>query len=317
MTSRRLLSAGALLCLAASLVLALPAGGAGPSAVVLYPPDRALLTEAVVPILAFAPEGVPPVPVSVNGIAREPLGGEAFRKGEAALFPGMNLLQVGDRTLRVFVIENARMGRFELPGNKEGEPLVFEAYRLHPALDDGCEGCHEVKGGKLAQKDQKSACYACHDDFSKAEAGRKVFVHEPVKAGECTGCHDPHFAARPKLQKLEKGCLECHDPFPGGKSAHRPVAEGKCVSCHSPHAGPAPKQLLRPGNALCLGCHESVHERHRSAAVRGTATTVPDDFPRWKREELACLGCHAPHRSDEVKLLNRGQQDLCKTCHGM
>jgi len=298
--------------------LVLPARAAqGPSALeVLYPPDLTFASDPKVKVFAFrGSKGEPVVPV-VNGIAAAPLDGETFLKGEVSLFTGLNLLQVGGKNLRVFVLPNAIMNTFRFPSGKEGEDLVFQAFRLHPALDDGCDGCHTLEGGKLKAKEQKEACYGCHNDFSKAEGGKKVFVHAPVAAGECTGCHDPHFATRPKLQKLEKGCLECHDPFQTTGTVHAPVAAGECVACHSPHAGAAPKQLVRPGNALCLGCHKETHDRHRSSVVLGALTRMPTDFPT-EGGEISCTGCHAPHQSPNVRLFRKAQDKLCKTCHSM
>ncbi|HYN74478.1 MAG TPA: cytochrome c3 family protein [Candidatus Methanoperedens sp.] len=301
-----------------AVLLVLPARAAqGPSALeVLYPPDLTFSSEPKLKVFAFrGSNGEPVVPV-VNGKAAAPLEGEMFLKGEVSLSPGFNLLQVGEKNLRVLVLQNAIMDTFRFPSGKEGQDLIFQAYRLHPALDDGCDGCHTLEEGKLKAKDQKEACYACHTDFSKAEGGKKVFLHAPVAAGECTACHDPHFATRPKLQKLEKGCFECHDPFPSNETVHRPVGNGECVACHSPHAGPAPKQLVRPGNALCLGCHESPHARHRSPEVRGTMTKVPVSFP-LDNGSLACAGCHTPHQSATRRLLKASEAGLCTICHRM
>lgn len=299
--------------------LALSAGAAEappPEINVLYPPDLTFSGEPKVKVFAFrGSKGDPVVPV-VNGKAASPLEGETFLKGEVSIVTGLNLLQVGGKNIRVFSFPGAAMNTFRSPSGVEGRELVFQSYRLHPALDDGCDGCHTLEGGKLKAKDQKEACYACHNDFSKAEEGKKVFLHTPVASGECTGCHDPHFATRPKLQKLEKGCFECHDPFPSEGTAHRPAVSGECTVCHSPHAGPAPKQLVRGGNALCLGCHKEPHGRHRSSEVAGTMTKVPDDFSREKGE-LSCIGCHFPHQSANPRLFRKPQDDLCKTCHSV
>jgi predicted CXXCH cytochrome family protein len=308
----------AIVTLLFAVLLVLPARAERePSALeVLFPPDLTFSGEPKIKVFAFrGSKGDPVVPV-VNGKAADPLEGETFLKGEVPLSTGLNLLEVGGKTLRVFVLPNAIMATFRFPSGKEGEDLVFRSYRLHPALDDGCEGCHTLEEGKLKAKDQKEACYACHNDFTKAEEGKKVFVHAPVAAGECTGCHDPHFATRPKLQKLEKGCLECHDPFPVTGSVHSPVAAGECVSCHSPHAGAAPKQLVRSGNALCLGCHKEPHVRHRSSIVLGTLTRVPDDFPK-EAGELSCTGCHVPHQSQNPRLYRIDPNELCKICHSI
>jgi len=295
---------------AAFLLLAAPLR-AGEDPVVLYPPDLTLSTADRIRVYAFVP-GKDPVTATVNGVNAVTLEGEDFRTGELSLFPGLNVLNVGGKRLRVYDVPGARLDRFEQAGPQG--TLTFVALRLHQALDDGCAGCHVVEGGKLAAKAQKEACYGCHDSFEKAPEGKKAFLHAPVATGECTACHDPHFSALPKLARSDKGCAECHDPFPPGASVHYPVKEGECTACHSPHAGPAPKQLARAGNALCLGCHESPHVQHRSAQVRGTMTQVPPDFPR-SGEELACTGCHAPHRSDERRLFTKPQGALCQTCH--
>ena len=283
---------------------------------VLYPPDLAFSIEPKMKIFAYRASMGDPVIPAVNGKAAAPLEGETFLKGEVSLSAGMNLLQVGGKILRVFFLPDTIMDALRFPSGEEGEDRVFQAYRLHPALDDGCEVCHTLEGGKLKAKDQMEACYACHNDFSKADGGKKVFVHAPVDSGECTSCHDPHFATRPKLQKLEKGCLECHDPFPTNGTVHAPVRAGECGACHSPHAGPAPKQLLRAGNALCLGCHKDTHMRHRSPEVTGTMTSVPETFP-LDNGSLACAGCHVPHQSGARRLLKGSGGELCTICHRM
>jgi len=294
--------------------LALPTAAAEDT-VVLFPPDLTLAKEGKIKIFAFRAGGGP-VSVAVNGTGKDPLKGEALQTGQAELSPGMNLLDVGGKPIRVYYMANAGSDRLRILPEKGDGPLEFQAYRIHPALDDGCEGCHAVDGGKLKAKGQKEACYACHDNFEKQEEGKKKYVHSPVAAGECTGCHDPHFTVRPKLQKLAKGCLECHDVQQAAESVHSPVPEGRCTDCHGPHVGAAPKQLVRSGNDLCLGCHRNLHSHHRfSAAVKkAEAIQVPPDLPREKGE-FSCLACHVPHQSAERRLFRKSQGELCKTCH--
>lgn len=292
------------------LLAAVPVRAAREPAVV-YPPDLALVLADKVKVFAFVP-GKDPVTVTANGMNPATLEGEDFRTAEVALFPGLNVLNAGGKRIRVYSLPNSKMEEFR-HSTPQGE-LVFRAFTLHPALDDGCGGCHAIEKGDLAAKPMKEACYGCHSDFEKAEDGRKVYVHAPVAAGECSACHEVHFGTRPKLQKSEKGCLECHDAFPETGAVHYPVKEGECTACHSPHAGPAPKQLVRHGNALCLGCHRDSHAQHRSGEVKGALTQVPTDFPR-NGNDLACVGCHAPHQSAERRLFRKPQGELCQTCH--
>ncbi len=307
MKARTILFAAILLAAAVTV-----RGAADPT--VLYPVDLTLVTEPALKIHVARPGGGLPVYVKLNGKVVAKMEGENFLKGEVTLVPGLNLVEAGGRTIRVFLLEGAKMEEFRLSREEGKDPLVFRAYRIHPALDEGCEGCHEAKDGKITAKDQKEACYACHTNFGAEEEGKTKFLHAPVAAGECTGCHDPHFSTRPKLQKLAKGCLECHDPFPTEGVVHRPVAEGECTKCHNPHVSEAPKQLVRPGNALCLGCHADPHRQHRAGEVKGKMTQIPDDVPR-DRDELACSACHVPHQSAERRLFRKPQGELCKTCH--
>jgi predicted CXXCH cytochrome family protein len=239
--------------------------------------------------------------------------GATVQKGEAQLVPGLNRLNIGGRVVRVYYREDSPGGELTVKGGKGEPPMVFRSYNLHPAMGDGCGGCHVEEGGKLGRKDQKTACYGCHDDFGKGgKAG--IYLHGPVAAGECTSCHDPHFSARPKLQKSGKGCMECHDAPSGKKIVHAPVRSGQCAGCHDPHAGVAPKQLARHGNSLCTKCHENYHRVHRSAVARGAMTKLPRDVSR-DGNDLSCHACHLPHQSDHERLLAKGAPELCHDCH--
>ncbi|MBI5575936.1 MAG: cytochrome c3 family protein [Deltaproteobacteria bacterium] len=295
------------------MILALPTAAAG-DITVLFPPDLTLARDGKMKIFAFRPVGGP-ASVTVNGEIKDPLKGNSLQSGQVDLNPGVNLLNVGGKRIRVYLDPKAGGDRVRVLPEGEESAIEFQAYRLHPALDDGCEGCHSVDGMKLKVKEQKEACYACHDNFEKDE-GKKKYVHSPVAAGECTGCHDPHFAVRPKLQKLEKGCLECHDPQPETASVHLPVKERQCTGCHSPHASVVPRQLVRGGNDLCLGCHGKLHSHHPfgPGGKRQVVVRVPPDIPR-NSAEFACQACHLPHQAPERRLLRKDQGELCRTCH--
>ncbi|MBP2674774.1 MAG: cytochrome family protein, partial [Deltaproteobacteria bacterium] len=81
-------------------------------------------------------------------------------------------------------------------------------------------------------------CLECHDAF-KAKM-KLPFVHTPVKAGECSDCHNPHTSSHGKLLAGEPGkiCFSCHAGIVPAKarSAHKVAVEGNCAKCHDPHA---------------------------------------------------------------------------------
>jgi predicted CXXCH cytochrome family protein len=287
---------------------------ASAAAVILFPPDRTLSSEAKIKVFAFQGGTGAPLSVSVNDRPSGKLKGSAFQSGEIRLAPGLNRIRAGGKTIRVYYREGARQENFLFRGERGKTPLVFRPYRLHPALEEGCEGCHLLEDGKWKPRDQKEACYACHPDFGNEAEGKRRYLHEPVAGGECTACHEPHFSALPRLGKSKKGCLECHGPFPSRGSVHRPVKNGRCTDCHDPHAGVAPKQLVREGNGLCTGCHDHVHAHHRGAAVSGSMTRLPPGVPK-DGQRLSCLACHAPHQSVQGQLLRESREALCLTCH--
>jgi predicted CXXCH cytochrome family protein len=282
--------------------------------ILLFPPDLTLSTDAKINVFVFQGGKGAGIRLFVNGTPGAPLEGTAFLKGEALLRPGMNLVKAGPKGVRVYHLAEPGRETFSVKGKKGKTPLVFRSYRMHPALEDGCEGCHVLNDGKLQAKDQKEACYACHGDFEKTPEGERRFLHEPVASGECTSCHDPHYSALPKLRKNAEGCIGCHDPFPAQGSVHRPVRSRQCTACHDPHAGAAPKQLVRKGNGLCTGCHQGFHFHHRGEAVSGAMTVLPPDMPRDGRS-LSCLACHAAHQSPREQLLLDSREALCRRCH--
>ena len=298
-----------------ALLISIPAAAGGPT--VVYPPDLALVTDNTVGILAYRGSGEDPVTVTVNGIGKDPLEGEGFLSVSVDLALGGNVIDVGGTRVRVYSFPGSRRDQYQsAPGADGSPPLTYRSYRLHPALEDGCQGCHLAKDGRLGiVMVLKEACYGCHDNFEQGgEEGGTWYLHAPVAGGECVSCHEPHVSTRQKLLKKDGICFDCHDPFPAEGTVHIPVKYGECTACHSPHAGPAPKQLRRVGNALCLGCHETPHTQHRSAEVKGQLTKIPPDFP-VENGELSCLGCHRPHQSTERRLFRVKQGEMCQTCH--
>jgi predicted CXXCH cytochrome family protein len=149
-------------------------------------------------------------------------------------------------------------------------------------------------------------CLECHVVFQ--EKARLPHVHTPVKAGECTRCHNPHASTHGQLLAAEPGeiCATCHAGIvpPKPRSVHAPVASGECARCHDPHASRNRNVLTTPGNDLCATCHAEVAAR----AVRAKFQHDPVG--------KSCLTCHDPHASrGSPSLLKKEEPALCIGCH--
>lgn len=159
---------------------------------------------------------------------------------------------------------------------------------------------------KLKPGAKGKICLNCHPAF--AETLNRRFVHTPVKAGDCSDCHNPHTSSHGKLlaEDVSKICNTCHDGIVPEKarSAHKIALEGNCVKCHDPHASNNKFNLTVAGNDLCFQCHKSVAE------------SVSGNKFKHSPVEKGCLACHNPHASSEaVALLETGVPSLCTKCH--
>ncbi len=150
------------------------------------------------------------------------------------------------------------------------------------------------------------ACLSCHLEFE--DTVKLPHVHTPVKAGNCTDCHDPHASDHGKLLEADTDaiCVSCHEGIvpDGAVSAHPDAVAGRCVECHDPHASRFPNVLRASGNDLCKECHENVTGAVESAAYKHAPA------------QGDCLGCHRPHASTEgPHLLAQKVPGLCIDCH--
>lgn len=160
---------------------------------------------------------------------------------------------------------------------------------------------HRLKPGAKGK-----VCVTCHVAFQ--EKLKLPFVHTPVKAGDCSDCHNPHTSSHGKLLASEprRICTSCHEGIvpEGAKSAHKVVVEGGCVKCHDPHSARNRKNLLVAGNELCFGCHKDMGASISKARFKHNPV------------EKGCLNCHDPHASKSATaLLKSGTTALCSTCH--
>jgi predicted CXXCH cytochrome family protein len=149
-------------------------------------------------------------------------------------------------------------------------------------------------------------CLTCHESFK--EKLKLPFLHTPVKAGDCSDCHNPHTSSHGKLlsENVNRICFSCHGGIVPEKarSVHKVVVEGNCVKCHDPHGAKNKNNLLQAGNALCSGCHQRL------------AKEVAGNKFKHNPVEKGCLNCHTPHASAKaLSLLKSDVPALCVACH--
>lgn len=151
--------------------------------------------------------------------------------------------------------------------------------------DHQCANCHTAHAsnqGALLKQRMDKVCLQCHDKDVKTPDGRIVadmkpllsaakYLHGPVRAGDCSACHEVHGGANAQL--LVK-------PFP--RSFYAPFAVDNY--------------------ALCFSCHQ------KDLVLTPKTTTLTDfrdgdrnlHFVHVNREEKgrSCKTCHAVHGSD-------------------
>ena len=79
---------------------------------------------------------------------------------------------------------------------------------------------------------------------------------------------------------------------------HTPYKDRACTKCHSTEA---PGKIIYAQDEYCYSCHEDFQKKY--SILHGP---VAGGF---------CTACHAPHFSDNKKLLIRKGQDICLLCH--
>ncbi len=155
------------------------------------------------------------------------------------------------------------------------QSLLYKKFAHAPTVNFVCLPCHN---GKTGIKNQKYAgkskflwadpigdtCFKCHKKNHKKWMDRKN-LHDPVGAGKCNLCHNPHSSDVNKnflREKVWKLCTSCHADKRskrryiaifrsrqlGGAKIDKRFFEGRfvCVTCHDPHASDRP-YLLREG----------------------------------------------------------------------
>ena len=160
---------------------------------------------------------------------------------------------------------------------------------------------------KLFAQTESCVSAKCH-----ASMGKDKVVHNPVKEGMCTKCHqaadDPEKKSKHpgnlKITLVKTGadlCNQCHEPKNKKKVVHAPIQGGACTSCHNPHQSPNKGLLKETMPKLCFHCHQEDLMKHK---VMHPPVAAGD-----------CSGCHDNHQSDFPGRLVQPGNALCFTCH--
>lgn len=171
----------------------------------------------------------------------------------------------------------------------------------------GLGGARSGQAVAAAPETENCVTAQCHDALRKEK-----FVHNPVREGMCTTCHqaadDPQKKTRHPgnlvITLVQQGaglCAMCHEPKDTKKVVHAPIKGGDCTTCHDPHRSANKGMLKEALPALCFQCH-------------------PDSMIKQKvlHPPVAggdCSGCHDNHQSDFPNRLVQEGNALCFQCH--
>jgi predicted CXXCH cytochrome family protein len=212
------------------------------------------------------------------------------------------------------------------------EQMIASALAPHAAVStaDSCANCHDahVSGRPALLLDREDElCLQCHDVEMQATDGRvipsmqtiigeRAFLHGPVRAGECSPCHNAHGADHSSLLRA-RFTSAFYAPFELGDYA-------LCFNCHEREIVLAERTTtltgFRDGDVNLHYVHVSrdrkgrtcrtCHDLHGSNLPRHLAETVPFEGSGWAMPigfratdtGGACApGCHEPqtyNRSD-------------------
>jgi predicted CXXCH cytochrome family protein len=145
-------------------------------------------------------------------------------------------------------LEAARIVALAMDGDQQVIPAGNQdLITKHPPYEDGdCTVCHESGdpksfSGTAALVDPiRVLCLDCHDDLSHEELQEEyAWVHGPVAAGACNGCHNPHQSTFENLLLADGArdlCLRCHgEAAVNASPSHTDVTGADCTSCHGAH----------------------------------------------------------------------------------
>lgn len=278
------------------------------------------------PMLRWA--GILCVSMAVAGFGLNALGGKQELVAKKQM--GADLVTI--ETLKKF-------GKLEYP------VVQFEHDKHSKALENKCDSCHGIKGGKVValfkrESDNSAAeikavyhdnCIKCHTETTKA--GKK----SGPDSGQCRTCHagsaessrtlisfdkSMHFRHASSKMVLpapgqKENCSKCHTNDKAEKrnlifAENKDQAHEKCISCHMEIA----KAKKDTGPIVCAGCHDAklragykvVKETTRlEAGQTDYALLMAPVKPGTEQKQFSAVSFN--HKAHEEKTEN------CSACH--
>ena len=192
-------------------------------------------------------------------------------------------------------------------------PAGTKAGGAHAPFEDGdCSICHERKDpqnvGKINMPIQ-ALCESCHEDFLPVM--KRPHVHKPTKKS-CVNCHNAHNTVEKMLlhAPMPQLCAPCHEDSVKEMSTFKVKhlaleRDKKCSNCHDSHASNFERLLLKNPFDMCQSCHTADDVKDKNGKVLANMGKLITNAKVLHKPvaEKDCSACHAPHASDNFRLL--------------
>ncbi len=172
------------------------------------------------------------------------------------------------------------------------QSLLYKKFAHAPTVNFVCLPCHTGKTGEKNRKYRGKSkflypdpigdtCFKCHKKSRKKWMARRS-MHDPVGAGKCNLCHNPHSSDINKnflRNEVWTLCTSCHTDKrskqsyvtlfkyrqKGGAGVERSLLEGDfdCITCHNPHASDRSYLIRQEYNGLENVCFTLSQEAKR------------------------------------------------------